>query len=152
MGLSHSRGNFWSWFACFALMSATAVAQQSPPVFTQTIVFGDSLSDTGNVRFRTNAKSNGAVDYPSHTFNYDNGRFTNDSGTDPASHTYFGVWHEQLARTFLGLPAASNSLNGGLNYAFGGATTMNGTHDETAVTTPFGDVVITIDDMGKQMA
>jgi phospholipase/lecithinase/hemolysin len=133
------------------LASETALAQQALPTFTRIVVFGDSLSDTGNVRNRTNSKSSGAVDYPSHTFNYDNGRFTNDDETDPASNTYFGVWHEQLALTFLGLPPATFSLGGGLNYAFGGATTKDGTHQETAVTTPFGDVVITVDDMGKQM-
>jgi phospholipase/lecithinase/hemolysin len=135
--------------AVVAICAASTFAQT--PAFTRIVVFGDSLSDTGNVRARTNAKSSGAVDYPSHTFNYDNGRFTNDNATDPASQTYLGVWHEQLARTFLGLSAATNSLGGGQNYAFGGATTMNGTHDETAVTTPFGDVVITVDDMGKQL-
>jgi phospholipase/lecithinase/hemolysin len=142
--------NFLVALACLTLVSINAFAQQAPP-FTQIILFGDSLSDTGNVRSRTNSKSGGTVDYPSHTFNYDNGRFTNDDATNPASHTYFGVWHEQLARTFLGLPPATFSLGGGSNYAFGGATTMNGTHQETAVSTPFGDVVITIDDMGKQM-
>jgi phospholipase/lecithinase/hemolysin len=142
---------FRATVACLSLISITAFAQQAAPAFSQIVVFGDSLSDTGNVRARTNSKSSGAVDYPSHTFNYDNGRFTNDTETSPASHTYFGVWHEQLARTFLGLPPAAFSLGGGLNYAFGGATTMDGTHQETAVTTPLGDVVITIDDMGKQM-
>jgi phospholipase/lecithinase/hemolysin len=142
---------FRATVACLSLISITAFAQQAVPAFSQFVVFGDSLSDTGNVRVRTNSKSSGAVDYPSHTFNYDNGRFTNDSDTSPASHTYFGVWHEQLARSFLGLPPAAFSLGGGLNYAFGGATTMDGTHQETAVTTPLGDVVITIDDMGKQM-
>jgi len=132
-------------------MSGTAaVRAQSAPAFTQVIVFGDSLSDTGNVRARTSAKSSGALDYPSHTFNYDNGRFTNDFATDPPSHSYFGVWHEQLATTFLGLPAAKNSLGGGLNYSFGGATTMDGTHQEVEET-PLGDIEITIDDMGKQM-
>ena len=136
---------------CVSLASITAIAQQALPAFTRIVLFGDSLSDTGNVRNRTNSKSNGAVDYPSHTFNYDNGRFTNDDATDPASKTYFGVWHEQLARTFLGLPPATFSLGGGLNYAFGGARTTDGTHQETAVSTPFGDVVITVDDMGKQM-
>jgi len=135
---------------CVSLASITANVQ-ALPAFTRIVLFGDSLSDTGNVRVRTNSKSNGAVDYPSHTFNYDNGRFTNDDQTDPASKTYFGVWHEQLARTFLGLPAASNSLGGGFNYAFGGARTTDGTHQETAVSTSFGDVVITVDDMGKQM-
>jgi len=144
-------GKLLAVLASLSFFSITASAQQALPAFTQIILFGDSLSDTGNVRQRTNAKSNGSVDYPSHTFNYDNGRFTNDDATDPASHTYFGVWHEQLASTFLGLPPATFSLGGGLNYAFGGARTTDGTHDETAVSTPLGDVVITIDDMGKQM-
>ena len=141
---------FLAAIASLSLFSSTA-ASQALPAFSQIILFGDSLSDTGNFRQRTDDKTNGAIDYPSHTFNYDNGRFTNDDATDPASHTYFGVWHEQLARTFLGLTPAKNSLGGGFNYAFGGAQTTNGTHDEKAVSTPFGDVVITVDDMGKQM-
>jgi phospholipase/lecithinase/hemolysin len=135
---------------CVSLASITDNAQ-ALPAFTRIVLFGDSLSDTGNVRVRTNSKTNGAVDYPSHTFNYDNGRFTNDDQTDPASKTYFGVWHEQLARTFLGLSPATYSLGGGFNFAFGGARTTDGTHDETAVSTSFGDVVITVDDVGKQM-
>jgi phospholipase/lecithinase/hemolysin len=136
---------------CVALTSITATAQQALPAFTRIVVFGDSLSDTGNFRSRTNSKSSGAVDYPSHSFNYDNGRFTNDDATDPSSKTYFGVWHEQLAGTFLGLPRATFSIGGGFNYAFGAARTTDGTHQETAVSSPFGDVVITVDDMGKQM-
>src|SRR4051812_9262664 len=111
-------------FLCYPCASASA---QIPP-FNQIIVFGDSLSDTGNVRQRTNDRSGGVVDYPSHTFNYSNGRFTNDDQTDPASSTYQGVWHEQLATTFLALQPATFSLGGGLNFAFGGATTNNGTH------------------------
>lgn len=130
----------------------SAFSQQTAPAFTQIIVFGDSLSDTGNVRDRTNSKSGGFIDYPSHTFNYSNGRFTNDNATDPSSNSYAGVWHEQLALTFLGLPRAVYSLGGGVNYSFGAATTQNGTHQETVVSPPFfGDVNITIDDMGKQM-
>src|SRR5947209_1015752 len=143
-------GGLLAGIACVGLFSMMAVAQQAAPTFSRVVVFGDSLSDTGNVRARTSAKSSGVIDYPSHTFNYDNGRFTNDTNTDPASHTYLGVWHEQLARTFLGLPPATNSLGGGLNYAFGGATTMAGTHQEVEQT-PLGDISITVDDMGKQM-
>jgi phospholipase/lecithinase/hemolysin len=136
---------------CVSLASVTAIAQQALPAFTQIVLFGDSLSDTGNVRTRTKAKSSNTIDYPSHTFNYDNGRFSNDDQTDPASMTYFGVWHEQLARTFLGMQPATFSLGGGLNYAFGGSRTTDGTHQETPVSTPFGDITITVDDMGKQM-
>lgn len=140
---------------CLLAAVATVLAATSgfgqAPAFSRVILFGDSLSDTGNVRQRTNDKSGGFIDYPSHTFNYDNGRFTNDFDTDPPAHLYDGVWHEQLAKTFLGIPAAStNSLAGGFNYAFGGALTTDGTHEEVQET-PLGDVSITIDDMGKQM-
>jgi len=129
-----------------------AFGQQAPPTFSQIIVFGDSFSDTGNVRVRTNSASGGAVDYPSPTFNYGAGRFTNSAETDPSSTAYAGLWHEQLAQTFLSLPAASFSLGGGTDYAFGGATTNDGTTNVTVITTPpFGDVTITIDHMGTQI-
>jgi phospholipase/lecithinase/hemolysin len=140
-----------SFFLLPCLVTLSASAQQPTPVFSKVVVFGDSLSDTGNVRERTGSTSGGVVDYPSHTFNYSNGRFTNDDQTDPSSALYLGVWHEQLAQTFLGLPVATHSLGGGFNYAFGGGTTNNGTHEEVAVSTPLGDVTITVDDMGKQM-
>ncbi|MDQ6808718.1 MAG: SGNH/GDSL hydrolase family protein [Verrucomicrobiota bacterium] len=153
---AHSRRLLFSAAAIFATVAAgSALAQQSPPpTFSQIVVFGDSLSDTGNVRDRTNAKSSGTVDYPSHTFNYSDGRFTNSSATDPASTMFVGVWHEQLARTFLNLQEAHFSLNGmgGTDYAFGGATTEDGQRDIVAVSTSlFGDVTITIDNMGRQM-
>ena len=131
---------------------SSVFAQQTAPPFTQIIVFGDSFSDTGNVRHRANAASGGEVDYPSRTYNYSDGRFTNDNGTDPSSTLYAGVWHEQLAQTFLSLPAERYSLGGGTNYAFGGATTKDGTRDVIVITTPsFGDLTITVDNMGKQM-
>ncbi|MEY2550763.1 MAG: trimeric autotransporter adhesin [Verrucomicrobiota bacterium] len=133
-------------------VAAGSLFGQTAPAFSKIVLFGDSLSDTGNVRDRTDSKSGGTVKYPSGTFNYSDGRWTNSSDTDPGSATYVGVWHEQLARTFLNIPAATFSLGGGSNYAFGGATTNNGTHQETVVSPPlFGDVTITIDDMGRQM-
>ena len=137
--------------ACVPLVAGSLFGQAAP-AFSQIVIFGDSLSDTGNVRDRTDSKSGGTVQYPSGSFNYSDGRWTNSSDTDPGSGTYVGVWHEQLARTFLNIPVATYSLGGGSNYAFGGATTNNGTHQETVVSPPlFGDVTITIDDMGRQM-
>ncbi len=143
-------------FALFLLISAIGNraplrAQLIAPSFTQIIVFGDSLSDTGNVRDRTDSTSGGTINYPSQTFNYSDGRFTNSSDTDPSSITYVGLWHEQLARTFLHIPAATFSLNGGFNYAFGGARTEDGVRAIAIVPTPIGDLVINIDDMGRQM-
>lgn len=143
--------NLFITLACLSVAAGSAFGQTAP-AFSQIVLFGDSLSDTGNVRDRTNSKTGGTVQYPSGTFNYSDGRWTNSSDTDPGSATYVGVWHEQLARTFLNIPVATHSLGGGTNYAFGGATTNNGTHDETVVSSSvFGDVNITIDDMGRQM-
>ena len=123
----------------------------APPAFSQIVVFGDSYSDAGNVRARTNSASGGSVNYPSQTFNYGDGRFTNSSDTQPSSVSYEGVWHEQLARTFLHIPPATHSLSGGTDFAFGGAKTLNGSREVPIVPTPVGDLVVTIDDMGKQV-
>ena len=129
----------------------SAFPQQAPPPFSQIVVFGDSFSDTGNVRARVISKSGGAVDFPGHSYNYATGRYTSDNATVPSSTTYAGLWHEQVAATFLNIPAATYSLGGGTNYAFGGATTKDGTTEVAVVSTPSGDVTITIDHMGKQL-
>jgi phospholipase/lecithinase/hemolysin len=141
---------------CIASLLGVAAHAQTVPTFSQIIVFGDSLSDTGNIRHRINDATNGALSYPSGTYNYSDGRFTNSSDTDPASKLYTGVWHEQLAREFLNMQEASNSEDGGTNYAFGGATTKDGTTDRTVINnpTPFGggELTVTIDNMGKQVS
>jgi len=121
--------------------------------FTQVIVFGDSLSDDGNIAHR--ARDLVGFSYPSSNFNYSDYRFTDDTNTAPAANLYTGTWHEQLAKTFLSLPKATNSLDGGTNYAFGGATTKDGTQERTVINNPFpfagGDFTITIDNVGKQV-
>ena len=157
--------------AAFGLLSATAVAQTptptatvspsptaspspsatpspTPPTFTKIIIFGDSLSDVGNVRDRMEDKG---FNYPGGEYNYSDGRFTNSSDTDPGSALYVGVWHEQLARTFLNLPRATHSQDGGDSFAFGGATTRNGTSDFSIVGLFGNDITVTIDNMGKQV-
>jgi len=132
---------------------APAVFAQSAPVFSQIIVFGDSLSDDGNVRHRV--ESDYGVSYPGGDFNYSDGRFTNSSDTHPSSDLYAGTWHEQLAGTFLGLPRATNSLDGGFDYAFGGATTMDGTSERTVISNPVpfggGQLSLTVDNLGRQI-
>ena len=126
---------------------------QSAPTFSQVIVFGDSLSDDGNIRNRLEDQY--LISYPGGDFNYSDGRFTNSSDTDPASDMYAGTWHEQLARDFLGLPAPTNSLDGGTDYAFGGATTEDGTREVTVIDNPVpflgGELTVTIDNLGQQV-
>jgi phospholipase/lecithinase/hemolysin len=126
---------------------------QTLPAFSQVIVFGDSLSDDGNIKHVV--EDNFFISYPGQLFDYSDGRFTNSSDTVPPSDLYAGTWHEQLARTFLGLPAATNSLDGGTDYAFGGATTIDGASERTVISNPEpffgGDLTITIDNLGKQV-
>src|SRR5437763_13006987 len=120
---------------------------------THVIVFGDSLSDDGNIAHR--ARDLVGFSYPSSNINYSDYRFTDDTNTAPAANLDVGTWHEQLEKTFLGLAVARNSLDGGTDYAFGGATTKDGTQDRTIINNPSpfsgGDFTITIDNMGKQI-
>ncbi len=139
--------------AAILLASVSGLFGQGAPAFTQVIVFGDSLSDNGNIRHRLEDAY--FISYPGGEYNYSDGRFTNSSDTDPNSGTYAGTWHEQLARDFLGLAASTNSLDGGTNYAFGGATTEDGTREATVLSNPDpfvgGELSVTIDNMGKQV-
>lgn len=84
-----------------ALVIALVSAQAS--AYSALYVFGDSLSDTGNVFAAT-----GGTNPPPPYFN---GRFSNGP-----------VWVETLS-TNLGLGAVNPSLLGGKNFAWGGATT-----------------------------
>jgi outer membrane lipase/esterase len=88
--------------------SALTVPTANAGLFSGLYVFGDSLSDTGNVF----AATGGAV--PASP--YFNGRFSDGP-----------IWIDTLA-SGLGLPlGAVPSLFGGNNYAFGGARTGTGT-------------------------
>jgi phospholipase/lecithinase/hemolysin len=83
-----------------ALMSGSAAHAAQ---FSAEYVFGDSLSDVGNVDLAT-----GGIEPASP---YVDGQFSNGP-----------VWAQDLAGK-LGLPALTPSLAGGTDYAFGGATT-----------------------------
>lgn len=139
-----------------AALLSTANAQTptpSPtvePTYSTVLVFGDSLSDVGNLRHRF--EDSYSIGYPGGDFNYSDGRFTNSTDTSPSSQNFVGVWHEQLSRDFLGLPASTNDLDGGDDFAFGGATTEDGSQDYTIVNGPFGqDATVRIDNMGAQV-
>lgn len=142
-----------SLLSLLVVLFAWSTAQAQTPVFNQIVVFGDSLSDDGNVAHLT--RDDFGISYPGGNFNYSDFRFTNSSDTDPASDSFAGTWHEQLARDFLMIPVATNSLDGGTDYAFGGGTTEDGTTDRTVISNPEpfagGDLTLTVDNMGKQV-
>ncbi len=87
------------------------------PQFSQAIVFGDSLSDTGNDSAYASLLG----------YKTSNGRFTSDPTSKPPS-AGTGVWHEVL-ETELGIARATPSSSGGSNWAYGAATTGSGTQD-----------------------
>jgi phospholipase/lecithinase/hemolysin len=93
------------WLATFVLCLVLPHFAAAEPI-TQIVVFGDSLSDTGNVY----AASGGA--FPPAP--YSAGRFSNGP-----------TWVEQFA-TRLGIAAPTASTKGGLDYAYGFAQTGMG--------------------------
>lgn len=87
--------------------------------FTQLVVFGDSLSDTGNLYLATGGKAPAPAPAA-----YTAGLFTDGPDSIPSTSGPLGVWDQQLAR-MLGLPSPAPVLagGGGTDYAFGGALT-----------------------------
>lgn len=136
----------------FALMLSAA---SGAATYNRIVVFGDSLSDTGNVLERTTAFRNRVTPRPAAPW-YAEARWTNNSansramGLTPSSADYNGVWHEHLAR-IKGIPAATNSLGGGVtgrNYAYGGAVTGDGLFGNDTV---FQTVQLNLKNMGEQI-
>lgn len=133
-----------------ALAGAALSARAAAP-FKDFIIFGDSLSDVGNIASRV--EDNFFVRYPGPEFGYTDGRFTDGKDTEPAVRQRKGVWHEQLAANYFGLPKTKASADGGSDYAFGGARTIAGSSKRSLFDDPNldDDFSITIDDMGKQV-
>ena len=91
--------------AC-AVAATLAPTTASALAFSDLVIFGDSLSDTGNLSLATSGA------YPGTAQPYDGGRYSNGP-----------VWTEYLA-TGLGLHyAATPYQTGGTNYAYAGART-----------------------------
>lgn len=84
---------------------------------TQLVVFGDSLSDTGNLYIATKGAQPPSPEYS-------DGLFTDGPGSVPSTMSPVGVWDQQLAG-MLGVasPAPALAGGGGTDYAFGGALT-----------------------------
>lgn len=100
------RKEFSRLLAAFVLLWASVAAHAGGP-YSNAFFFGDSLSDTGNIYTLTGGATPASP--------YFNGRFSDGP-----------VWTEYLAAG-IGLPASSAaSLQGGTNFAFGGARTAGG--------------------------
>src|SRR6478736_5079425 len=89
--------------------------------FNNLVVFGDSLSDVGNIAAQPFINTPGPY--------YWNGRFSNGP-----------VYAETLA-TGLGLPALANSAAGGTDYAYGGALTTDSPFPDSLVVKDVDDQV-----------
>ncbi len=126
--------------AVFTCASALAAVKDYKTV----VVFGDSLSDTGNVTLL--AYHQYGVFAPGPIVDYTLGQFTDGSDTAPAAQKYFGVWVEQLAESLPSHPQVNASLDGGTNYAYGSATTGNGTSQLS-----FDGDTVYVDNIGQQI-
>ena len=140
-----SRNVLWLATAfVFFFTSALAYAKD----YTRIVVFGDSLSDTGNVNFLFDPAG---VSIPGQSVDYTHGRFTDGFDTIPHATNYIGVWVEQLAAAIPSRPQVQNSLEGGTNYAYGFATTGF----DTGFFAPMDDVPtfgVPVDNIGLQIA
>jgi phospholipase/lecithinase/hemolysin len=133
-----------SLFSALVLTFSTFLAHGQD--CTTLVIFGDSLSDTGNVAHLTEEKYR--VRIPGPLVNYADGRATDGRDTIPAARKYFGLWVEQLAALLPSKPIIRNSLDGGTDYAYGYATSGRGT---TVVTLAPG-VSVTVENVGQQIS
>lgn len=130
------------------LVAIAAQAQQ----YTKIVVFGDSLSDTGNDA--TLFVDVYGFPFPSpyigttYTGLYTLGRFTDGADTFPPAEHYSGLWIEQLAAALPAHPAVMASLQGGTNYSYGYSNTLSGTSVFNVTGTPF---TIIVDNVGQQI-
>ncbi len=140
----------WRWarlsLVAAVVLTVSGVAARAQQ-YTSIVVFGDSLSDTGNVAHRTEAKY--GVRIPGPLADYTDGRFTDGADTVPQAVNYHGVWVEQMAAMLPNRPVVRNSLDGGTDYAFGYAKTARG---QTDLTFGQGNVFsVKVDNLGKQI-
>lgn len=93
-----------------------ALFAQAP--FTQFVVFGDSLSDNGNLLVGTTLLGDPQPVPPL----YATGEYTDGTNSVPSTSAPLGLWIEQLAKG-MNLPVPQPYAKGGLNYAVASALT-----------------------------
>ncbi|HTV09164.1 MAG TPA: SGNH/GDSL hydrolase family protein [Candidatus Aquilonibacter sp.] len=136
--------SMWKFFPALLVLFA-AVATQAQQ-YTKIVVFGDSLSDTGNDAVLSYLQF--GVPIPGPAADYTLGRFTDGPDTLPPAQNYFGVWVEQMAAALPAHPMVVASLQGGTNYAYGFAKTGSGT---TLLTFGPDDEFIEVENVGQQI-
>jgi phospholipase/lecithinase/hemolysin len=139
---------FTALLFAFSTVAGHAQNAHHPPDYTSIVVFGDSLSDTGNVADLSEAKY--GVRIPGPDADYTDGRFTDGADTEPAAENYFGVWVEQLAAALPAKPEIKASLDGGTDYAYGFAFTGNGT--SVFSFGPSDELSVVVNNIGQQIA
>jgi outer membrane lipase/esterase len=127
------------------LFTISAIAAQAQD-YTSIVIFGDSLSDTGNDAYLTQHKY--GVRIPGPYADYTDGRFTDGRDTIPVAGAYVGVWIEQFAALLPSKPIILDSLDGGTNYAYGFAFTGSGT---SVLTLGSAGLSINVNNIGQQI-
>jgi phospholipase/lecithinase/hemolysin len=134
----------------FLLLSSVWCGSLCAQAYTSIVVFGDSLSDTGNDATVSRNLYTVNAQVPGPATGYTDGRFTDGTDTTPAARSYSGVWVEQLAAMLAAKPAVKNSLAGGTNYAYGFATTNTGTSSFTYG--PGNALAFNVNNIGQQIS
>ena len=134
---------------CFAVLAILGCAGLLAQVrdYSRIVVFGDSLSDTGNVAHLTDSLY--GIRIPGPAVDYTDGRFTDGFDTIPAAQKYFGNWVEQFAASLPDHPVIKDSLDGGTDYAYGFATTGSGT--STLAFGPSNLFPVQVENIGQQI-
>lgn len=115
----------WLFFVSVSLLA------QIP--FTEFVVFGDSLSDNGNLYIGTTLLGTPTPAPPL----YATGEYTDGTNSVPATNGPLGLWIEQLA-TKMNLFVPQPFLKGGTNYAVASAHTgSNPAYSPTSISVPY---------------
>jgi phospholipase/lecithinase/hemolysin len=105
-------------FGSAAVLFTASCVFASGVTVDQMVVFGDSLSDTGNAAYATGGL------LPGPATNYAAGEFTNGPQTNPATSGPLGIWVDQVSpRLNVPVPQAGFAIPGGTNFAVGSAST-----------------------------
>jgi uncharacterized protein (TIGR03437 family) len=110
---------------------SSALFAQAP--FTRLVVFGDSLSDNGNLYAGTTLLGIPTPGPPQ----YATGEYTDGVNSVPSTASPLGLWIEQLA-PYLNVPVPQPFAKGGLNYATASAQTgANPAFSPTTLSVPW---------------